>query len=279
MEIVAAIIFIICILTVYTANGLYRSFRSEVKAAIAAYHVEDPGLLTQDDLRHLPGPVQKYLNYAGVVGKPKVWNFRVELEGRMKAKKDSDQWMKMNAVQYNFVKNPVRLFYIKGILSGVPCYGLHAYKNETGTMLVKALGLIPVVNGKGKEMNEGDCVTLFNDMCFMAPATLIDSRITWEPVDDLTVKATFQNGSIKISAVLYFNEKGELVNFSSGDRYLSETGSTYEKLTWTTPVKDYREVNGINLSTYGEAIWTMSDGSQFKYGEMYFKSIKYNCKE
>jgi len=60
---------------------------------------------------------------------------------------------------------------------------------------------------------------IFNDMCLFAPASLVDSRISWEEVDAFIVKATFINGGNKVSAELYFNEKGELVNFISNDRY------------------------------------------------------------
>lgn len=280
----------VCVL-VYLASGIRRAYEAEVQYGLKAYNDPNPGILTLEDIERLPAPVQKYLAYAGVIGKPKVWNFKVVCEGRMKA--SSDKWMKITTVQYNFIKKPTRMYYLKADMSGIPCYGLHAYKHETGTMLVKILGLIPVVNGKGKEMNEGDCVTLFNDMCLVAPASLIDERITWETVDDLTAKATFTNGSIAVSALLYFNANGELVNFVSDDRYLSGTGATYQKLRWSTPVKDYAGLvvgdvnrlpmqpdrNGVKLASYAEAVWTMPDGTLLKYAEFNIKSVEYNGSE
>jgi hypothetical protein len=30
-------------------------------------------------------------------------------------------------------------------------------------------------------MSQSETVTLFNDMCIMAPATLVDAPIAWEP--------------------------------------------------------------------------------------------------
>jgi hypothetical protein len=38
-------------------------------------------LLTEIDLRDLPAPVQRSLRYAGVVGKPKIKNFRAIFNG------------------------------------------------------------------------------------------------------------------------------------------------------------------------------------------------------
>lgn len=42
-------------------------------------------------------------------------------------------------------------------------------------------------------MDKTETVTLFNDMCLMAPATLIDRRIQWQEIDRNSVKATFIN--------------------------------------------------------------------------------------
>jgi hypothetical protein len=80
------------------------------------------------------------------------------------------------------------------------------------------LGLFDVVNIKGDIMNKAETVTVFNDMCLMAPATLIDPRIEWVSMDSLSAEASFTNGVNKISAMLYFNEQGQLINFTSDDR-------------------------------------------------------------
>ncbi len=65
----------------------------------------------------------------------------------------------------------------------------------------------------GKKLDEGETVTLFNDMCFMAPATLIDRNIEWKSTCDTTVDARFTNANITISATLFFNEEGRLETF------------------------------------------------------------------
>jgi len=114
-------------------------------------------------------------------------------------------------------------------------------------------------------------------MCFMAPATLIDKRIQWEKPVDLSVKAIFTNGNISISAILYFNEEGELINFVSHDR--SETnGKVYHNYPWSTPVKAYTEMKGYRLPSKAELIYTRPDGD-FCYGVFSLVLIEYNCSE
>ena len=140
-------------------------------------------------------------------------------------------------------------------------------------MLIKVASLITVANAKGAEM-----VTLFNDMCLFAPATLIDKRIQWQTIDSLTVKGSLENNGLKVTAFLYFNEKGELINFVTDDRYYSPTGKTYKRAKWSTPVKNYKEISGIKAPTEGETIWHFTEGD-FCYAKFKLKKIEYNCKK
>jgi len=157
---------------------------------------------------------------------------------------------------------------------GLPATGLHLYQNENATFIVKLLNWFKVVDAKGEKMNQAETVTLLNDMCFIAPATLIDLRITWKTINDSTVKAAFKNGSISISAMLYFNEKGELVNFISNNRYDTD-GKKYDNYPWATPVEDYRMANGYLLPSKAKLIY-QKPGGDFTYGELEYKSVRYN---
>ncbi len=186
-------------------------------------------------------------------------------------------WAHVNVEQYSFVKPYIRLFYIKMKMKGIPIVGLHNYSEGKATMLIKLLGLIPVVNGKGEKMIQGETVTVFNDMCILAPATLIDANIKWETMDDKTVKGTFNNKGIEVSAILSFNTDGQLVNFRSDDRFLSPDGKTYTNYPWSTPVSNYNNIRGLNLATYGEAIWHL-DEKKFCYAKFHMKDIEYNCR-
>jgi len=232
-------------------------------------------ILTENDISNLPVVVQKYLRYTKSVGQPKVKNFRAEFVGRMRGK-PQDKYMILQSVQYNFYQKPSRYFFMEASKMGLPATGLHLYQNETATFQVKMLNWLKVVDAKGDKMNQAETVTLFNDMCFIAPATLIDRRITWETINDTSVKGIFKNGNISISAVLYFNDKGELTNFISNDRYETD-GKQYNSYPWATPVEDYRMVNGYYLPSKAKLIYQKPEGD-FTYGELEYKSVRYNLK-
>jgi hypothetical protein len=232
--------------------------------------------LTQADIDFLPQPIQKYLNYVGVIGKEKIHNVRVSFVGDFKL--DIKQnWMKCKAEQYDFFENFNRMFYIKVNMFGVPVEGRDLYYKGKGNMLIRLASLITIANDKGPEMDIAEMVTLFNDMCLFAPASLIDKRIQWQTIDSLTVKGIFEKNGQKVSAVLFFNEKGELINFTTNDRYYI-SGKNYKKVEWSTPVKNYSKFAGIKVPVEAEAIWHFTEGD-FCYAKFKLKEIEYNCKK
>jgi hypothetical protein len=142
-------------------------------------------------------------------------------------------------------------------------------------MQVKLFGVFTVVDVSCIEMNKAETVTLFDDMCLMDPATLIDKQIKWKTIDNNNVEATIINEGFEIKANLIFNDKGQLINFISDDRYAIADMKRYR---FSTLVKDYKSMNGINVPTYGEAIWHYPEG-EFVYGKFYLKSIDYNVSD
>lgn len=250
-----------------------KGFRNDVKKQLLRTNRIRTDLLREADVQSLPEPVQRYLHYSGVIDKPRVKNMRIVFEGAMRDR--GRDWFTFRSVQYNFFDEPTRLFFMKGKMFGITVPGYHDYQKETARMNIKLFGLFPVMKLSGEVMNKAETVTLFNDMCLMAPASLVDKRITWEPVDSLTARATFTNGVNKITALVYFNAKGQLVNFTSDDRYAVSDMKQYR---FSTPVKNYMTLNGRHVMQYGEAVWHYPEG-EFVYGKFNLKSIEYNVKD
>jgi len=275
------IIFVVitALFLIYKSQGLRRTYETEVLKGLKRVKAQENNILTEKDMEHLPEPVQKYLRYVGVVGREKVKSVRVVVEGEMKLDPKKG-WAKIKAEQYNFFdSHPTRMFYIKAKMLGIPVLGLHSYTDDEARMLIKAAGLVTVMDSKGPEMRISDTTTLFNDMCFFAPATLIDDRIKWETVDSLTVKAMYESLGTRVSALLYFNEKGELINFVSDDRYYAPMDGSCKKARWSTPIGNYKERNGLRLPTYGEAVWLLDEGDYCYAKFDNIKEIEYNCEE
>jgi hypothetical protein len=247
-----------------------ESYKNDVGESLLRNKNSTTDLLTEKDLQHLPTPVQKYLRYVGVLNKPKVAHVKIVFDGEMRGK--GKDWFAFTSQQYNFYDEPDRLFFMKAKVNGLPTAGYHAYKDGSARMDVKVLSLVPVVQVSGEEMFKGESVTVLNDMCLLVPAALIDKRLTWEPINNTSTKVIFTHSGISVSAMLYFNEEGQLLNFISDDRYETTDQKNYR---FSTPVRDYKNFNGYLLPGYGEAIWHYPDG-EFVYGKFYLKEISYN---
>jgi hypothetical protein len=230
-------------------------------------------ILTEADISTLPPPVGKYLRYAGVVGKPKVRDFEVEFSGTIREASTSP-WMPFTSEQHNRVDEATRLFFMQARMKELPVSGFHSFRNGTAYMDIRLLSLFNVQYQSGLEMGIAETVTFFNDMCVMAPATLIDKRIKWLDVVDNSVRAEFRNNGIVVTAWLYFNEEGQLINFVSDDRFASVDGEM-KRFRWSTPLKDYQDFGGVRLASQAEAVYSYPDGD-LTYGVFTLRSIVYN---
>jgi hypothetical protein len=254
-------------------SSFQSRYRTESEKRLTA--LSDRPILAEADIGHLPEPVQRYLRYTGAIGKPQVRNFRARFRGRMKRKMDGS-WMEIEARQHSFFDDPARVFYIRSSMFGIPFDGLHLYTGDSATMQIRVASLVPIVDARGEKMRQGETVTFFNDMCLLAPATLIDRAIEWETVDSLVARARFTNKGQTIAAALSFNEEGRLTNFQSNDRYLSSDGKTYSSYPWSTPVRTYRDFAGRKVPLDAEAVWHTPEG-EFPYAQFTLEEIEYNC--
>jgi hypothetical protein len=94
-----------------------------------------------------------------------------------------------------------------------------------------------------------DLTRISYDMCLLAPATLIDGRIQREPVDSLTAGGTLEHKGKRVSATLRCNERGELVDFVTDDRYYAPTGKTPMRVQWSTQAHDYHNIAGTKITS------------------------------
>lgn len=249
-----------------------RKFQKEVKAVLEQTNALASEFITMEDLAHLPPAVQRYLQFAEVVGQPKVRNMRVVFEGTMRGRQQD--WFSFRSVQYNTFDTPGRYFFMKGKMFGIEVPGYHRYADGHASMDIRLFGLASLVFKKGPIMDQSETVTLFNDMCLMAPATLIDKRIQWKEIDSVTVEAHYTVNGNSITARLSFDHAGKLINFESHDRY---EVNEMKKLPWLTPCSDYKKLNGVMLATKGEAIYQYPD-TTFTYGIFHLQSVEYNLR-
>ncbi len=273
---VANTIILVAAIIGYGTWSFSQKYEDDVKAGLQQTAALSETMLTETDLQHLPEPVRKYLRYTGAIGKPKVTHFKLEFTGQIRASEQSE-WMPFVSEQYTFMEATTRLFFMNATMKHLPVAGYHCFKNGHASMDIRLLSLIKVQYQSGSKMDISETVTFFNDMCCMAPATLIDPRIQWLEGDSSKVKAAFTDNGITVSAWLYFNAEGALTNFVSDDRYALAENNELRNAPWSTPLKDYRDFAGHRLATSAETIYRYPEGD-FCYGTFHLTHVEYNYK-
>jgi hypothetical protein len=240
--------------------GLRAEYDALVDDGLASIAGCPAATITEADLAPLPAPVQRYLRFAGVVGTPRLHGFKARMTGRIRGAADAE-WMPFVAEQHNFFDPPRRYFFMDATRGGLPVDGLHAFGDAGATMRVRVLSLVPVVTLSGEVLTRTETVTIFNDMCIFAPASLLDPSIRWKLLDDRTVEATYTNGPHTVTSVLVFGDDGALVDFWSDDRpALAPDGVTLLPQRWSTPVGEYRTQGPYRLASKGEARYAAPSG-------------------
>jgi len=220
-------------------------------------------IITESDLAPLPEPVQRYLRFTQVVGKTRVKCVKVKQSGWMRTS-PKQNWMPVEAVQYTTLAGPLSRMWYAQIKFGpfALLKGHDSYDNGTGHMLIRLLSMFSVVDVRGPEIDMSALIIFINDMV-MWPTAFLSDFIHWEPIDANSARMRVSLHDKQFSAALYFNDLGEMVDFVTEDRYLS-VGNSYDHAKWSTPLRRYRETNGLRVPSEGDAIWHLPDG-EFPY--------------
>lgn len=230
--------------------------------------------LSLEDLAGLPAAVRNYIIYSGSVGKPRIQSFRAILDAQIRQDRVA-AWIPLKIEQYNVVEPLTRLFYMNGKMKGLPVAGFHRFKDGHANMDIRLFSLFRVQYQEGREMNIAETVTFFNDLCILAPGALVSNKIEWEEIDAKRVKAIYTEKGIRIQAILFFNEIGQLISFESDDRYYLSAENGPQRVKWVTPVSDYKDFQGYRLASRGEAVWHFPEGP-LTYIRVDLTDIRYN---
>jgi hypothetical protein len=237
----------------------------------------DPGVegppLQEADLAHLPAPVQRWLRRAGAVGRPPVNLVHVTFQATLFSG-PGQPGMSGLAHQVDVLDPPRRLYFMTTRMKGLPVAVLHDYTPEMAGMRVRGARLFDLVDQGGADFARIESVTFLNDLCAFAPSALVRPEFAWTPIDDRSAGVTYRIGPNTVTATLFFDEAGDLVDFASDDR-ADVSGGAPVPMRWTTPLRDHQEMDGRRVPGHGEAVWHRPDGP-FAYGIFDIVDVSFN---
>jgi hypothetical protein len=234
--------------------------------------ITDERLVTPDTLRDLPAPVQRYMAYTGVLGKPWIHTVRVRQSGRFRRGIDQP-WMAMSAEQQYTTDPPGFVWKARFKMWGLPLMSARdTYKDGHGHMFGKLAGLFTIFDVRGEKLDQGTMVRYLSEMPWF-PIAFLGENITWQGVDDHSADVTFTDAGRSVTGRMFFDDEGRQTNFVAM-RY-REIHGDYSFDRWTTPVTGYGVRAGLNLPVRGQVIWKLSEGD-LQYWDGEITEVEYN---
>jgi len=232
-----------------------------------------PPLVTLAMLAGLPGPAKRYLRYAGVVGRPMVDTVRLRQACRMRPAPNGISFP-LVAEQWYTVEPPGFIWDAAVRVVGVPIVrGRDGYLDGRGMMTIKVGSLLPVIDAAGPEMDQASLLRYLSEMPWF-PSAFLRERVTWEAIDDATVRVSIIDGDRRASGTLTIDPEGRLVEFRS-ERY-AMVGDSFELRPWSAPTYAYGEFEGLRLPVRGAAVWTLPSGSTLPYIEVELTEVMFD---
>ncbi len=228
-------------------------------------------VVTRDMTDDLPLPVRRWIEGSGVIGREMIHEVELTQQGRMRLTPEQERWAEVEAVQYFNVQDPAFSWRVETSMMGLPVAGRDLFTDGRGSMEIRLLSLIPVVNvSDHRKLNESTLQRYLGEILWF-PTAALQEYISWERVDDYTARAVMRWGGTEGSALFSFNESGEPVSFTAWRYRDIEDEEPFE---WTARVHEYRDMQGIKIPTKLSATWVLDEG-KFTWYEFEVRDIMY----
>ena len=260
-------------LLVATSRRFDRLVEADRRRLLEQPRPSHPPLATEEMLAGLPEPAQRYLRHAGVVGRPLVDTVRLRQVCRMRPG-PGRMTLPLVAEQWYTVEPPGFVWDATVPVAGIPVVrGRDGYLEGRGLMTIRLGSLVPFIDASGPEMDQASLLRHLSEMPWF-PSAFLRERVTWEAIDDSTVRVSIADGDLRATGTLEIDAEGRLVAFRS-ERH-AMVGKGFELRPWTAPTHAYGELEGLRLPVKGAAVWTLPDGTDLPYIELELTELEYD---
>jgi len=216
-------------------------------------------IITPATAAGLPPAVQTWIGNSGVIGKKSARIVRLKQRGEMRTEPDG-KWMPFTAAQWFTAPNPGFVWQADVEAAfGIHLAGLDTYREGKGHMLIKLFYLVPVVDARGDEIDQGAMVRYLAEIIWFPSAALSDC-IKWEQVDTTTARATITAGETSATGTFYFSPQGDVLKFTAKRYYSRKDRTTLEDWLIINDPDSYKTFSGVRIPTISTVTWKLKDG-------------------
>lgn len=253
-------------------SPLKRDFLQDV-AALKARQSEITG--SGAAVENLPELLQRYLDHCGYLDAPQARWMSMCYKDVAFLMKAGGPTLTIDYTQINTAAEPARLALVESSFYGMPFQGYDYYQDGVGGMKGVIAKGITLFDQRGTEMDRAALVTYLAEILFL-PSALFSDNIHFEEAGEDLLRATLTAYGQTVSGVFTFNDKAEMICFTTDDRYLAADDGTMIRTPWIATCGDYqRAKNGCLQPTTFKATWQMPDGD-FTYFDGKISAITYD---
>ncbi|MDB5263488.1 MAG: hypothetical protein JWQ14_2771, partial [Adhaeribacter sp.] len=247
---------------------LKNQFDKEVKLLFSEAETISNETFSHDQLTGLPEPVQRYFKLVLKDGQPYISYARITHDGEFKTGEDK-KWVNIKGEQYATTSTPG--FIWKGTTAMFTARDM--YIADKGRLVVSLFSLIKVVDGHGKQYDQGELLRWLGESVLYPTNLLPSERLHWSPIDARSAKLAFDYNGLSLFYLVTFNEVGEITMLET-KRFMGEENLE----TWVINLADYKVMNEIGVPTTFEVLWRLKK-DDFSYAKFNLKNIEYNKPE
>jgi hypothetical protein len=213
--------------------------------------------IKEEDIKHLPPPVQNWLRKCGIIGRQTINYAWLTQELSMKLTPDQENGFSAKARQLITTQTPAFIWDVSlSMYSILPVQGRDMFHHGTGSMKISLLSTFPVVNESPSiPLNEGSFQRYLGEIVWV-PSAALSPYITWEEIDEHSARATLDYMGTKGSGVFTFDNEGHLSSFKTW-RFM---GNDDQRKEWIIQNKENKTFHGITIPGISEAIWKLEEG-------------------
>lgn len=238
-----------------TVNAMYASGAATPSPSAS---IDDAG---EEVISALPPPVQRWLRYSGALERPIPRGVLLTQRGQLRTD-PKGAFMPAEAEQYFRTDEPGFVWQVHVTMARVvPVLGRDSYLDGRGRMLIRAGGLVSLVDAQGPEIDQGTLLRYLGEIVWF-PGAALRPYLTWHAIDDHRAEATMTHGGVSASAVLEFDAEGRMKEMTA-QRFLG-AGAEAKLTDWVVTADQWGQFEGVLIPTRGEVSWDMQSG-RFTY--------------
>lgn len=238
-------------------DALTRSLQAQRGEAAPARY--DPG-----ELEGLPEPVQRYFRAVLTPGQPIVIAATLAHRGEFDMGEAQPNWKPFTSEQRIVAGAPgrpgfvwdARIAFVPGIAMRVH----DAYVAGAGHLRAALAGLVTVAEpDPTPELAAGELMRYLAEAAWVPTALLPSQGVRWEPVDERSARATFADGSTRVTLTFHFAGDSTIESVRAEARGRGVGGRTVPT-PWEGRWTDFQAQGGLRVPMSGEVAWLTPEG-------------------